>query len=187
MRSLMIAVLLCAGCGGGQKTAEPARTEFDPEMFEVCSSEDGFAPRYCEQLDDGTWKTVQPPSNFLLQGRQMIEGRQYEAAVMTLTQALTAEDDCGKQYVRELRGEAYYRLGKYKEAFIDFGSIVRDGPENPFYQIVGAWLKELDPHIESGAMIACWAMYDPAVVDPTVKGKDRHWKPYTDSDPPPKE
>jgi tetratricopeptide (TPR) repeat protein len=185
MRSLLLVAFILAACGGRQVPADPSAKEFDPELFEACSSEDGFAPRYCVQDAEGVWTTARPPSNLFLQGKSMLEGGQYEAAVMTFTRAMPQEDECGKQYATYLRGEANFRLGRYKESFIDFASVVRDGPENPFYGQVGAWLKALEPHVERGAMMTCIAMYDPPVVDPAVKGKDEHWKSYTEDDPAP--
>ncbi len=161
MRSFISLTILLAACGGSAPRPEPVR-EFDPELSEACLAEDGFAPRHCVKEDDGTWKTATPPSNLLLQGRKALENGQYEAAVYTLTQALHKEDACGKQYAIQRRGEAYYRLGRYKESFQDFAAIVRDGPENPFYATVGKWLDALAPHVDSGAMHVCRASYDPA-------------------------
>lgn len=160
MRSFIFAMSLCAACGGSQKPP-PAAAEFDPELSELCVAEDGPAPRYCAKDDDGAWKTVRPPSNLLLQGRSALAGGQYEAAAYTLTQAFHQEDDCGKQYLHALRGEAYYRLGRYVESFRDFASIVRDGREHPSYASVGKWLDALAPHVDSGAMHVCRASYDP--------------------------
>ena len=167
MRSLLCLTMLAA-CGGGAhvRSAESAK-EFDPEMSDLCVAEDGPAPRYCTQEEDGTWKTATPPSNLLLQGRKALEQGHYEAAVYTLTQALHKEDACGKQFAVEQRGEANYRLGRYKEAFKDFASIVRDGPENPFYAKVGEWLDALAPHVDSGAMHVCRASYDQAAASGT--------------------
>lgn len=165
MRSFICLPILLAACGGAKPRPEPVR-EFDPELSEACLAEDGFAPRRCVKEDDGTWKTATPPSNLLLQGRKALENGQYEAAVYTLTQALHKEDDCGKQYAIEQRGEAFYRLGRYTEAFKDFATIVREGPENPFYATVGKWLTALEPHVDRGAMHVCWASYDPAVLEP---------------------
>lgn len=164
MRSFICLTTLLAACGGSQTRPQPAK-EFDPELSEACLVEDGFAPRYCRKEEDGTWKTAIPPTNLLLQGRAALENGQYEAAVYTLTHALLKEDDCGKQFALEQRGEAYFRLGRYKEAFQDFAVIVREGPENPFYGTVGAWLKALEPHVDSGAMHVCWASYDPTVLE----------------------
>jgi len=164
MRSFICLTTLLAACGSAQTRPEPAK-EFDPELSEACLAEDGFAPRYCAKGDDGTWKTAIPPTNLLLQGRKALENGQYEAAAYTLTKALLKEDDCGKQFALQQRGEAYVRLGRYKEAFKDFASIVRDGPENPFYASVGAWLKALAPHVDSGALSVCWASYDPPALE----------------------
>ncbi len=163
MRSFISLTILLAACGGTQSRPEPAR-EFDPELSEACLAEDGFAPRHCVKEADGTWTTARPPGNLLLQGRKALAEGHYEAAVYTLTQALHQEDDCGKQYAVEQRGEAYYRLGRYTEAFRDFASVVSDGPENPFYATVGKWLDALAPHVDSGAMHVCRASYDPTAI-----------------------
>jgi tetratricopeptide (TPR) repeat protein len=165
MRSFICLTILLAACAGAKPKAEPAK-EFDPELAEACLIEDGFAPRHCVKGDDGTWTTATPPSNILLQGRKALEAGHYEAAVHTLTQAMFQEDACGKQFAVEQRGEAYFRLGRYKEAFQDFATIVRDGPENPFYATVGKWLDALAPHVDSGAMHVCRASYDPALLEP---------------------
>jgi len=165
MRSFLCLPIVFIGCAGAPSRPEPAR-EFDPELSEACLVEDGFAPRYCVKEDDGTWKTAIPPTNLLLQGRAAMEGGHYEAAVYTLTQALLKEDDCGKQYATEMRGEAYFRLKRYVEAFKDFATIVRDGPENPFYAKAGAWLTALEPYVDSGALSVCWATYDQTLLEP---------------------
>lgn len=165
MRTFICLTTLLAACGGAQTRPEPAK-EFDPELSDACLAEAGFAPRHCVREEDGTWKTAVPPTNLLLQGRKALENGQFEAAVYTLTQALLKEDECGKQYAREQRGEAYFRLGRYKEAFIDLAVIVREGPENPFYASAGAWLTALAPHVDSGALSVCWASYDPSVPEP---------------------
>lgn len=168
MRSLRFPVLcLIVACGGRQSPAPAPSETFDPELLEACIADEGAAPRHCAREDDGTWKTVQPPTNLLLQGRQALEGGHYEAAIYTLSQAYLKEDECGKQYAREQRGEAYFRLGKFREAFVDFASIVRDGPENPFYESVGKWLDALAPHVDSGAMHVCRASYDQAAASGT--------------------
>lgn len=183
MRSFRFpALCLLVACGGRQPPAPSPSAEFDPELIEACIADEGAAPRHCVRAEDGTWKTSSPPTNLLLQGRLALENGHYEAAVYTLTQAILKEDECGKQYAREERGVAYFRLGRHKESFMDFASIVRDGPENPFYGEVGAWLKQLEPHLPSGAMAACWASYDPdAAYPPPKKGKD-DWPPDAPDD-----
>lgn len=161
MRSLLCLTMLAACGGSAQGRPVESAKEFDPELSELCVAEDGPAPRYCTRNEDGTWSTASPPSNLLLQGRTALANGQYEAAAYTLTQALHKEDDCGKQYAIEQRAEAYYHLRRYREAFVDVASIVRDGPENPFYEDAGTWLTALAPHIDSGAMYVCRASYDP--------------------------
>ena len=53
-------------------------------------------------------------------------------------------------------------------AFLDFASMVKDGPNNPFYDVVGEWLAILEPHVPREAMLMCRSSYDPGLLERTT-------------------
>jgi len=163
MRTTILAILgVLVGCAGNHPAVRPEANEYDPELYEACRLDDAFLPRFCVRADSGEWQPVRPPSSLLLQGRKLFQGGLYEPAADTLDAIVRSdglEDECGRQFARWLRGQALYELGRYREAFMDFAAVVRDGPENPFYGEVTVWFEKLRDRIPAEAITLCLAAH----------------------------
>lgn len=190
MRSLtvMTAAMLSAlaACGGAQKSA-PERAAFDPELVESCAPEWGDAAPagLCEQAEDGKLNlpASDPAHDRIYQMLALEEnhhGPSVDDGIVRLATSVIDRDggaSCGKQMARWHRALAYVRMRRWSESFRDFGSVVKDGPNNPFYAFVGEWLKQIEPHLPAGAYDACLVNYQaPDVIK--SEGHDAHWKPY---------
>lgn len=189
MRSLFIAALFIAACAGSKTGLRSGSDADDPELFGACVPESGTsAPRHCQKADD-EWRIPdgEPQGHEMHQAISLFQDGHDEPAVRLLTIVIDGgkAGPCGRQVARWYRARAYYRLGRHRESFLDFGQVVRDGPENPYYDQVDEWLTKLEPFVGRETIIACRANYAwPPGAEP-VEGRDSHWVPYTPHDPKP--
>lgn len=173
MRSLLCLAALAA-CGGPRKPA-PERVEYDPELAEACVPDRGdeASAALCEKGDDGKWILPEddPDRKVIFQVLALQEnhrGRSVDEAVVQLTSGIVrrnAAPTCGVQMARWHRALASFRLGAWKQAFLDFGSIVRDGPNNPYYAYADDWLAQLEERLPAGAVATCLVSYVPYAVE----------------------
>lgn len=183
MRPFQIALMLCVACAASKPARVGSPVAADDELLGACVPERPEPePRHCVLEDDGTWKTSTPPTNVLIQGRTLLNEGMPKPAVVTLTHALKVEDACGRQFARWLRAEASFELGDARAAFLDYASVIRDGPEHPFYKEVWPRIEALKPHIPEQAYITCAAVYVAPEATPT--GRDPHWVPYGSGEKP---
>jgi hypothetical protein len=190
MRTLTMAIAVLfsalAACGGAQKSA-PERMGFDPELADSCAPEWGdTAPEsLCEKGEEGklSLPAGDPAHDKIFQMLSLEEnhsGLSVDQTIVRLAAGVIDRDggpSCGKQMARWHRALAYVRLQRWSEAFKDFGTVVKDGPNNPFYAFVGEWLKKIEPHLPDGAYASCLVNYQaPDVIK--SEGHDAHWKPY---------
>lgn len=192
MRSFMLA-LMCVACGGSQAAVRQERpVSYDTDLVSACVPEWQEPPQSaCERKDDGSsfMKNDDPSFRKVAQIQSMEESSQssksMDEAIVTLTTTALADaktSECGRQIFRWHRALALQRLGRWEEAFVDFGSVIKDGPNNPFYKDVGVLIDALAPHLPESAVIACLASYD-APAPKALEGKDAHWKPYSGTEP----
>lgn len=193
MRSLTLFATLLAACGGSKASVKTERLAFDPELAEACVSDWQQAPAAaCGTDDEGKTVLKDDDSSFrkvaqiLALEKDSRGSRSMDEALVTLTTSALADgraSDCSRQIVRWHRALALQRLGRWKEAFVDFGTVVKDGPNSPFYKDVGAWIEKIEPHLPSGVVTACLASYDPPAPE-VPKDKGDHWKPYAPGEEP---
>lgn len=170
MRSLMYAVLAVAACGGSQKPA-PERAAYDPELAETCVPDWGseVPAALCGKDEDGTWILPEddPGRNAISQILALQKNHRGpsvdEAIVQLSTRVIgsSAGPTCGAQMARWHRALANVRLARATEAFKDFGTVVREGPNNPYYAFVDEWMTLLEPHLPSGVVATCMVSYVP--------------------------
>jgi hypothetical protein len=195
MRTLIALTTMLAACGGSGASVKSERLAYDPEMAEACVPEWQQAPpaacaadeegRMVLKDDDPSFRSV---AQILALEKDSHGSVSMDEALVKLTSAVVRDDkasECGRQVCRWHRALAFYRLGRWKQAFIDFGAVVKDGPNSPFYKDVGAWIGKLEPHLPEGAVIGCLANYQAPTPSERVEGQDAHWKPYTKTDPAP--
>lgn len=177
MRSLLCAALILAACGGNRSVTKTAASmEEDASLDGACAPDWGVTPpAVCEKDEEG--KTILTPEDptYGAIAQVMTLEKEYpdsrgmdEAIVKQLTHVIdgATASPCGRQVCRWHRALALHRLGRWREAFVDFGAIVKDGPNNPYYQDVGAWIQTLEPHVPRRAYITCASAYDPAALEP---------------------
>lgn len=188
MRTFVLFAAIAAACGGSrQDSRRSSPVEFDPELFEACTPEwQEPPPAVCERDDDGDgWKI--PAGRELQQVITIIDDRGWgdlsrsmlEAVVQLLDPVIQYDKDppCAVQVARWYRGRAHLALGHDREAFLDFASIVRDGPGHPYYAEVGQVLELMAPRLPKSLVQLCAANY--LAPEPSgVRGKDPHWVPY---------
>lgn len=178
MRSFFITVCLLAACGGTKKTVtagHAADTREDPELIGACVPEWQVPPpSACERDEEGKWllpdhdPTYRIVAQVLTLEKEWPDSRSMDAAIVKLmTRAIEGDkaSECGRQVCRWHRALALHRLGRWTEAFKDFGSVVKDGPNSPYYADVGAWIATLEPHVPRDAYITCLSAYDAARVE----------------------
>lgn len=190
MRSLLIAALFVAACAGSKAESRSGPMTDDPELLGACVSKPGTsAPRRCQKADDGEWRIPdeEPQGRELRQAVSLFQDGHDEPAAKLLTILIDGgkTGPCGLQVARWYRARAYFRLGHHRESFLDFGQVVRDGPENPYYDQVDEWLTKLEPFVGRETIIACLANYVWLPGAASVEGRDSHWVPYTPHDPKP--
>lgn len=189
MRAFALIAVLAAACGGSlQASRQASSVEFDPELFEACTPEWSTPPpAVCERSDDGDgWKI--PAGQALRQVITIVDDRGWDGlspnmlhAVIQLLDPVIQDDKdppCAVQVARWYRGRAHLALGQDREAFLDFASIVRDGPGHPYYDEVGKALDLLAPRLPKSLVHLCDANYLHEDAPPSVPGKDSHWVPY---------
>ncbi|HTK60542.1 MAG TPA: hypothetical protein VL283_05075 [Candidatus Baltobacteraceae bacterium] len=175
MRSFFAIACVLTACGGSQKSAAPQRIGYDPELAESCVPDWGDeAPAgLCDKGEEGQWTLPQddPAHNPIFQVLALEEnhrGRSVDEAIVQLTTGIinrSAGPSCGAQMGRWHRAMAYVRLGRWKESFQDFGTVVKEGPNNPFYGFVDEWMALLEPHLPSGVVMTCMVNYDPRATE----------------------
>jgi len=174
MRSLRYAVLMLAACGGSRKPA-PERAAYDPELAETCVPDWGDeAPAgLCDRSEEGQWTLPEddPGRGAIFQVLALEKnhkGPSVDEAIVHLSTGVinrSAGPSCGAQMAHWHRALAYVRLARAKEAFMDFGTVVKEGPNNPYYAYADDWLKLLEPHLPSGVVSTCMGSYIPYAAD----------------------
>ena len=174
MRSFTAVILIAAACGSTQKPA-PKRAEYDPELAEACIPDWGDeAPAgLCDKGEGGTWTLPKgdPARNVISQVlalRENHHGTSVEEAIIHLTPGIitrSVEPTCGAQMARWHRAVAYVHLGRGTEAFKDFGQVIKEGPNNPYYDDVDDWMKLIEPHLPAGVVMMCMVNYGPAALE----------------------
>lgn len=193
MRSLTVCVIALAACGGSKASVKAERLAYDPEIAEACVPEWQQPPAAaCEKDGNGTtiMKDSDPTFRKVAQILAIEKASQGSAsmdeAIVKLTTSVVRDgqaSECGRQISRWHRALALRRLGRWKDAFLDFGAVVKDGPNSPFYKDVGAWIEKIEPRLPAGAVSACMASYDPPPPE-VPKDKGDHWKPYAPGEEP---
>lgn len=181
MRSLIIALACVSCCGSRPTVRHEASAMDDPELAMACAPDWSTPPPdACASGEDGS-SILQPgdPSYRMvaqiLSLEKMARGSAGtdEAIVKLATMALANDEAsaCGRQVCRWHRALALQRLNRWREAFLDFGSAIKDGPNNPFYEAVGARIDALRPNLPENAVIACLASYGLSSYDETAPMK----------------
>jgi hypothetical protein len=173
MRSFTAVILIAAACGSSQKPA-PQRAEYDPELAETCIPDWGDeAPAgLCEKDAEGKWTLPEddPARKVIFQVLALEknhEGPSVDEAIIQLTTGVirgSTEPTCGAQMARWHRAIANVRLARGAEAFKDFGTVIKEGPNNPYYDVVDDWMKLIEPHLPAGVVMTCMVNYDPAAL-----------------------
>lgn len=174
MRSLPCIALIVAACGGSQKAAPP-RAEYDPELAESCLPDWGeTAPAgLCDRNEQGQWTLPEddPAHNQIFQVLALEEnhrGPSVDEAIVQLTTGVinrSAGPTCGAQMAHWHRALAYVRLARAPEAFKDFGTVIKEGPNNPYYAFVDEWMAVIEPHLPAGVVQTCMVSYVPYAAD----------------------
>lgn len=170
MRSLPCITLIIAACGGSQKAAPP-RAEYDPELAESCLPEWGTeAPEgLCDKNEAGQWTLPEddPGRGAIFQVLALEKnhkGPSVDEAIVQLSTGVinrSSGPTCGAQMAHWHRAQAYVRLARANEAFKDFGTVIKEGPNNPYYDVVDEWMTLLEPHLPAGVVATCMVSYVP--------------------------
>ena len=178
MRSFLCILCVLAACGGSPKPA-PARAEYDPELTEACVPDWGdAAPEgLCGKGEEGQWILPEDdPAHSVIYQVLALEkdhrGPSVDEAIIKLTTGVinrAGGPSCGAQVARWHRALAEVRMARAPEAFKDFGSVVKDGPNNPYYAYVGAWMKLLEPHLPAGVVMTCLVSYEGSTTAPEAQ------------------
>lgn len=201
----VFAVMFLA-CAGNSGNVQPDSVqEYDPELYEVCLTEDPPAERACIKQTDSlgrvTWGFPLGKSEEYTQSHQLISAGHYDAAVHVLSAMIRKPDhfkcggracdrirlnvECESQMARVYRLQIYIKTERYREAFLDLAQIIRIGPEHYQYEQVPELFKALEGYLPSGVLAVCRTAYVYPEETLRIKGRDRHWKPYTKEDPAP--
>lgn len=209
MRSFIsVACLILIGCGGSGKVRNTDRViEFDPELAEVCINEDSPLERVCEkEVDDFgriRWSMPLSTSDEFKRVKKLLDADPEEPQLIPLLSKFISNAEhtncsgpgcekyvrnvgCEGQIARIYRAKAYYAQGKLANAFRDLAAVVHAGPEHAFYEQMPEFFTELEKKGFPKSMISvCLSVYEWPEKG-KIKGRDRHWKPYTKDDPAPK-
>ncbi|HJV33360.1 MAG TPA: hypothetical protein VJ694_05020 [Patescibacteria group bacterium] len=179
MRSLLCLTFTFAACGGSRAPGaleNRAAIGSDPELASACVPEWSTPPDFCPKDEAGLWILPEDdPTNPMVTQVMELE-RLYHSPSMdrTIVKQMTRvieggkASECGKRVCRWHRALALHRLERWREAFLDFASVVKDGPNNPYYDVAGEWLKTLEPYVPRDAYITCLSAYDQASIPKTA-------------------
>ena len=177
MRSLLCLITsVSAACWSSSPAPKPvanAAPPEDPAMLAACVPDWSAPPVFCPKGEDDQWILPEddPANMVILQVTELKKNYRSEsldrAIVKLMTRAIERPEatECGKRVCRWHRALAYHGLGRWRAAFLDFASMVKDGPNNPFYDVVGEWITLLEPHVPREAMMNCRASYDPGLIE----------------------
>lgn len=186
MRSFML-VLLCVGCAAARppvKQADlppiPDTLPDDPELLAACQPE--AAPQPLEWQRDSAGQTVlkndDPGYGHIAQIIGYDKERDKDGlsfgkvtAIVNLATLVIDNDKASPPahlIARWHRAMAHHELGHWREAWLDFGAVVRAGPDSPFYKWVGGWLTDLAPRFSHQTYAACLSVYESALKPPTT-------------------
>jgi len=200
-------ILSSLACGAPEKPPlAQSLAKFDPELAEVCLTEDKPLERVCDkEVDDlgrVRWDLPFGKSSEFRRAKRLFDADPKEPQLIPILGALIRKAEstncsghgCGKyvrhvaceaQVARIYRAKAHFKQGNLTDAFRDLASIVQSGPEHAFYEQIPEFFKELGKKGFSKPMLSvCIAVYD-WPDHQKIKGRDRHWKPYTKDDPAP--
>jgi hypothetical protein len=166
----MPCALILAACAASKPAAKAAEApDRDAEELAAACTPDWNVPppAVCTATEDGNWQVESVPR--LSQAVAMIGDRGWEAAGPSMLQAVVdlldpviregTASECALQVAHWYRGRAHLALGRLREAFLDFASVVRAGPGHPFYDEVGQALEILAPSLPQSVRISCAANY----------------------------
>jgi hypothetical protein len=176
MRKFVLMFLVTvAGCAARKPAvADDSVVPEDPEMTTACVPDwTAPPPAVCEK--DGKGRNILtkadpsfgPITQILNLEKDMQGTGTADVAVIELSNRVLTDPKataCGKQIARWHRAMALAERGHWKEAYLDFGAVIKDGPNGPFYVFVREWLLSLQAHIPHAAFITCMSAYDPTAL-----------------------
>ncbi len=175
----ILSVLLCFACAhtplpATEPSPQPALEDplpDDPEIAGVCQP-DWRQPSASACPKNAEGQTVlndrDPAYPYIAdiirfdQRAQTREGGM-EARVLALADRLLNDprtSECARQVCHWHRAMALYGLGHWKEALLEFDSVLRVGSGGPFYKSVRAWFEALAPHVSRRTYERCIGILD---------------------------
>jgi hypothetical protein len=172
MRSLII-VVLCVACTASRPTVQselaplPDTLPDDPELLAACQPDWQKPPPSACQEDPTTKATIMRNDDPAFGKITQIIGYDKDESKVTpgtataiINLATLVIDDasssaCSSQISRFHRGMAHHLLGHWRDAFLDFGAVIKAGPNSPFYKFMGGWIETLAPRLSHQTYIVC--------------------------------
>lgn len=174
----LITALMCVACSASRPPVQqeqaplPDAIADDPELSAACQPDWQQPPPAACKQDETTKQTIlknDDPSYGKVVQIMALEkdeaglsiGRQtaiVNLATLVIDDAKASE--CTRQISRWHRAMALHELGRWREAFLDFGFVIKAGPNSPFYKHVGDWLETLAPHLSHQTYIVCTSAYE---------------------------
>lgn len=207
MNKFFVLVALAAvGCGGAEKQRKAeSQTAYDPELAELCLTEDAPVERSCNRkvsdLGAVRWSFPMGSSDEFKRVKKIFDDNPKEPQLIRLLDNLIRQVDrfkcggtacdrlwqntvCEAQMARVIRAKAHLEQGNPTESFRDLSHVVRAGPSHPFYEEIPDFFTELEKDGFSKPMLTvCISRYEWPEAH-VVKGRE-NWKPYTKDDPAP--
>jgi hypothetical protein len=183
MRSLITA-FMCVACSASRPPVQqeqapiPEALPDDPELSAACLPDWQQPPPAACRVDEATKKTIMknddPSFGMVAEildlekgGESLSVGRTIAIVnLATLVIDNPKASECSRQVSRWHRAMALHELGRWREAFLDFGAVIKTGPNSPFYTYVGAWIDSLAPHFSHQTYSVCASAYDNAIKEP---------------------
>lgn len=158
---LFLCLAFMASCGrGAQRPSDPpaptAALVSDPVIEEACRIINATAVPTCYPVE------YRLDSRLLDDAIYLYRQGLYEAAVAGLTNVIrgrTGDDGCGIQRAIFYRGKAFYKLGKYRAAFVEFVLFIQAGPDSFYYQATAKWVEALRNKLPASSIDVCLGRY----------------------------
>ena len=205
---LVTLLLFSISCGGGSRAVMvSSHTSDDQEILGSCLGDQVLEERICirrvSDLGAISWKQPLGATAEFDRAKHMLELDPADTRLIKLLtqmierpngfkcsgngcEGLQANYECEAQMGRMYRAKVYITRRRFREAFLDLSVVVQSGRDHFMYEEIPGFFKELEKAGFSKTSLAvCLSVYEWPRLD-ILKGRDRHWKPYTKDDPAPK-